>query len=77
MNPENSTTTDRTTTNRTTTEPTSTPPDDATPPNDATPPDDAASHTTDATPAIEILVPMYGGGAGPRPDSTSLTTRRR
>jgi hypothetical protein len=71
MNPEHSTTTDRTTTNRTTTEPTSTPPDDATPPNDA------ASHTTDATPAIEILVPMYGGGAGPRPDSTSLTTRRR
>jgi hypothetical protein len=71
MNPEHSTTTDRTTTNRTTTEPTSIPPDDA------TPPDDAASHTTDATPAIEILVPMYGGGAGPRPDSTSLTTRRR
>jgi hypothetical protein len=74
MNPENATTTtDRTTTPRTTTEPTSPLPDDTTP-------HDAASHTadaTDATPAIEILVPMCGGGAGPRPDATSLTTRRR
>ena len=69
MNPENSTTTDRTTT-----EPISTLLDDT------TPPDDAASHTadaTDATAAIESLVPMYSGSAGPRPDPTSLTTRRR